>query len=133
MGICSDGKTTTMNDFKSEFRPPDDELIGFILTLASSIKEMSISNHLSEEDKTNLSLAERNLKLLLAMTMSGYALYIGESQHADDLALLVHDLRTSLKNVSPLDELATDFSALSRYTEWRTELTDETVPLFDGF
>ena len=122
-----------MTEMQSEFRPPDDELVDFILSLSSSLKGMASSVDLTENEKTTLNLAERNLKLLLAMTMSGYALYIAESQHSDDLALLVSELRKSLQSVSPLDELAIDISALTRYSQWRDSGPEESVPLFDGF
>jgi hypothetical protein len=116
---------TPENLFNTEFRPPDEEMVDYILATSTLLSKISKYENISEEDAQVISTASRSLMVLLAMTMSGFALYSAETDHAQSLAGLSQALYDRLALTDPSQIGDIDISPILKWQEYRDLLSAE--------
>jgi hypothetical protein len=117
----------------SEFRPPDDSMIEYMLNLSASLTLISNRDELAENDSQILKRAAHSMRVLLAMAVSGHMLFAIEGKHADALANLCSTLYDNLLLSGVIDIEEFDISALNSFTTYREEgpnISD--IPYFSG-
>lgn len=115
------------DELKSEFRPPDDEMIEFMLTVSDDLGELSSDSRLTEAERALLEVSSRSIKVLLAMSISGHALFIAEGRRLDAIANVARSLHDILFLIEPSAlESVENINALKEYSEWEDSAgTDE--------
>ena len=116
---------TPDNLFNTEFRPPDEEMIDYILATSTLLNKIGKYENVSEEDAQVISTASRSLMVLLAMAMSGFALYSAETDHAESLAGLSQALYDRLALNDPRQIGDIDISPILAWQEFRKNISDE--------
>jgi hypothetical protein len=116
---------TPENLFNTEFRPPDEEMVDYILATSTLLSKIGKYENMSEEDAQVISTASRSLMVLLAMTMSGFALYSAETDHAQSLAGLSQALYDRLALTDPSQIGDIDISPILKWQEYRDLLSAE--------
>ena len=66
---------TPENLFNTEFRPPDEDMVEFILATSTLLSKISKYENMSEEDAQVISAASSSLLVLMAMAVSGFSLF----------------------------------------------------------
>lgn len=110
--------------FIEEFRPPDDEMIDFVLTISSAMTKMSEDADDQPFVQQTLLSASRSLKILLAMAVAGHHLYRKESEESDRLAQLAESLYDRLLMTDHNQAREEDAQVLVNFRQWRNELLD---------
>lgn len=116
---------TPENLFNTEFRPPDQEMIDYILVTSTLLSKISKYDNISEEDAQVMSTASRSLLVLMAMAVSGFSLFSAETEHAQSLADLSQSLYDRLVFTDPSLISEIDISAVTAWQDYRKELSDE--------
>jgi hypothetical protein len=118
--------------FLNEFRPPDSEMIDYMLNLSASLSLVSNREEVTRNDSEVLKRCAHSMRVLLAMAVGGHVLFTGEAKHADALA----DLATALYDTLVLSGIADvesfDISALEEFRRYRVEGPDVSeIPFFN--
>lgn len=110
--------------FLTEFRPPDDSMIEFILNTSIALGIISKRETLSVEDSAVLERASHSIKVMLAMAVGGHFLFTSEAKHADALADLCGRLYDHLVMSGIPDAPEFDIDALKAFQSYREEGPD---------
>jgi hypothetical protein len=116
---------TPENLFNTEFRPPDEDMVEFILATSTLLSKISKYENMSEEDARVISAASRSLLVLMAMAVSGFSLFSTETDHAQSLADLSQALYDRLVFTDPSLMSEIDISPITEWQDYRKALTDE--------
>lgn len=111
--------------FEEEFRPPDSEMVDYVLSSSCILDEMSARASMTRDDSQALASASRSLKVMLAMAMSGFALYSTELEHANALSVLSESLYDRLMLTDPSQITDIDILPLTKWREYRKSFIDE--------
>lgn len=116
---------TPENLFNTEFRPPDEDMVEYILATSTLLSKISKYENMSEEDAQVISTASRSLLVLMAMAVSGFSLFSTETDHAQSLADLSQALYDRLVFTDPSLMSEIDISPITEWQDYRKALTDE--------
>jgi hypothetical protein len=116
---------TPENLFNTEFRPPDEDMVEFILATSTLLSKISKYENMSEEDAQVISAASRSLLVLMAMAVSGFSLFSTETDHAQSLADLSQALYDRLVFTDPSLMSEIDISPITEWQDYRKALIDE--------
>ena len=116
---------TPENLFNTEFRPPDEDMVEFILATSTLLSKISKYENMSEEDAQVISAASRSLLVLMAMAVSGFSLLSTETDHAQSLADLSQALYDRLVFTDPSLMSEIDISPITEWQDYRKALIDE--------
>lgn len=116
---------TPENLFNTEFRPPDEDMVEFILATSTLLSKISKYENMSEEDAQVISAASRSLLVLMAMAVSGFSLFSTETDHAQSLADLSQALYDRLVFTDPSLMSEINISPITEWQDYRKALTDE--------
>lgn len=123
----------TDEPFLNEFRPPDDDMIEYMLNMSSYLFMFSKKEELTETERLTLAQASHSMKVLLAMAIGGHILYEQESKFADEL----HQVGSSLYDKAMLLDPGTiaefDIGPLIRFRNYREDGVDvNSLDFFKG-
>ena len=116
---------TPENLFNTEFRPPDEDMVEYILATSTLLSKISKYENMSEEDAQVISTASRSLLVLMAMAVSGFSLFSTETDHTQSLADLSQALYDRLVFTDPSLMSEIDISPITEWQDYRKALTDE--------
>ena len=116
---------TPENLFNTEFRPPDEDMVEYILATSTLLSKISKYENMSEEDAQVISTASRSLLVLMAMAVSGFSLFSTETDHTQSLADLSQALYDRLVFTNPSLMSEIDISPITEWQDYRKALTDE--------
>ena len=116
---------TPENLFNTEFRPPDEDMVEFILATSTLLSKISKYENMSEEDAQVISAASRSLLVLMAMAVSGFSLFSTETDHAQSLADLSQALYDRLVFTDPSLMSEINISPITEWQDYRKALIDE--------
>lgn len=104
---------------KSEFRPPDPEMIDYMMGLSGALESMCDIENLSVEHQGILEVSARSIKILLAMAISGHQLYMAEGHRLDGMADVARTLYDMLFLIEPQAlEKVSNLHLLQEYSRW---------------
>jgi hypothetical protein len=105
--------------FLTEFRPPDDSMIEYVLNISALLARLSRNADLSDEDRLLAERSAHTVKVLLAMAVGGHILFESESTHADELADLSSSLYDQLFLVRPELVAEVNMEPLEKFRHYR--------------
>lgn len=111
--------------FIQEFRPPDDEMIQYILGCAEDLEQISSDIGLTTSNQQLVKQSAHTMRVLLAMAISGHFLFSKEADHAEALSALAQRLFDELVMVSPSTAFSFDISDLHKFFEYRDAVKNE--------
>lgn len=111
--------------FMDEFRPPDMEMVDTILGLSLELYNIKQNVVMDGYQQDILAMSSRNLKLLLAMTMSGWTLYNEEGKYAERLKELCSTMYNHIVLNDPSSiNVFTDIEVIQEYTNFKANGSD---------
>lgn len=70
----------------NEFRPPDDEMISFVLDVCDSLKRIAQDGRLSQSDAETVKNSARTMLVLMSMAIGGHWLFEEEASYSTDFS-----------------------------------------------
>lgn len=119
-----DGNDDFFFDENSEFRPPDNKMIHYVLDTSTLLKQFASDPKLESYTREIMKVSSNTLKVLLAMSIGGYQLYCTEGDHAATLADLCTTLYDRLALTDPKAIEDIDISPLLKFREYREKGPD---------
>jgi hypothetical protein len=112
--------------FLEEFRPPDADMVDYILTTSRMVNNLAESQD-TEDNRLLLESTSRSLKVLLAMAVAGYNLYKTEMTHGNILLEVSEGLYDRLVLTDNGQVRESDSLAINEYREWRTKMENFSI------
>ena len=114
------------NELQSEFRPPDIQMVDFMMGLANEVDGLFGIEGLTTTQKDTLEVASRSIKVLLAMAISGHQLFMAEGKRLDDIADVARTLYDMLFLIEPSAlEKVNNLRLLTEYSRWEDSVEGE--------
>lgn len=114
------------NELQSEFRPPDIQMVDFMMGLANEVDAIFGIEGLTTTQKDTLEAASRSIKILLAMAISGHQLFMAEGKRLDDIADVARTLYDMLFLIEPSAlENVRNLHLLTEYSRWEDSVEGE--------
>lgn len=110
--------------FLNEFRPPDEDMIQYMLDMSSYLVMLAKKPDMTETERLTVSRAAHSMKVLLAMAVGGHILFEQESKFADELHKTATLLYDKLMLTDPALADSVDIGPLIRFRNYREDGVD---------